>query len=135
MQDNQRSKTSPRNIGLQWILMPPTLTGYPAAALLTLGDPYLLGHTPSGPAVATGHIHQCHQPLVGCINCVLLHALHCADKTKMHKVCIHSTCADAYLYDAFRCARVQLCAFVCAIVVVCGRAPVSPSPDLHLSAG
>lgn len=46
--------TSPCNIGQQWILMPPTLTSYPAAALLTFSNPNLSGHSPSGPAVAIG---------------------------------------------------------------------------------
>lgn len=59
---------------MHWLLIPPTLPSYPAAALLTPTDPYLSGHTPSGPAVATGQreqwtpLHQWHQPLVSCVH-------------------------------------------------------------------
>lgn len=39
-------KTSPElstyKTGYQWVLIPPTLTTYPAAALVTFGDPLLV---------------------------------------------------------------------------------------------
>lgn len=123
MQDDER--TTSRYVGLPWILVPPTVTSSATAALLTFTDPYLSGHTPSGPVVAIGQrerwspLHQWQQPPVGCARCVLLRAFHCAKYA--FTVCVQTRicpCTPIFV----RHIPIHVCWWL--------SASLSPGPDL-----
>lgn len=107
--------TSPCNIVLQWILIPPTLTSYPAAALLTFGDPYLSGHTPSGPGEEGAVISTPSMTLAP----GRMHAQSCFMKKKKKKRNMYCMCAYTYSYFCTKICYIPM--HVCAHLCNCRR--------------